>query len=87
MNFADKWMELENIILSEVIQTHFKFLKRAFFSYSILFFPTFLLDIFFIYISNAILKVPYTLPPPCSPTHSLPRLGPGTPPPWSKESF
>jgi hypothetical protein len=24
----------------------------------------FLLDIFFIYISNAILKVPYTLPPP-----------------------
>jgi hypothetical protein len=32
----------------------------------------FLLDIFFIYISNAILKVPYTLPPPCSPTHPLP---------------
>jgi hypothetical protein len=30
----------------------------------------FLLDIFFIYISNAILKVPYTLLPPCSPTHS-----------------
>jgi hypothetical protein len=29
----------------------------------------FLLDIFFIYISNAILKVPYTLPLPCSPTH------------------
>jgi hypothetical protein len=34
----------------------------------------FLLDIFFIYISNAIPKVPYTLPPPCSPTHSLPLL-------------
>jgi hypothetical protein len=33
-------------------------------------FKIFLLDIFFIYISNAILKVPYTLPPPCSPTHS-----------------
>jgi hypothetical protein len=34
------------------------------------FFPkTILLDIFFIYISNAIPKVPYTLPPPCSPTH------------------
>jgi hypothetical protein len=37
----------------------------------------FLLDIFFIYISNAILKVPYTLPMPCSPTHSLPLLGSG----------
>jgi hypothetical protein len=33
----------------------------------------FLLDIFFIYISNAILKVPYTRPLPCSPTH--PGLG------------
>jgi hypothetical protein len=31
----------------------------------------FLLDIFFIYISNAIPKVPYTLPPPCSPTHAF----------------
>jgi hypothetical protein len=32
---------------------------------------TFLLGIFFIYISNAILRVPYTLPPPCPlPTHS-----------------
>jgi hypothetical protein len=31
----------------------------------------FLLDIFFIYISNAILKVPYTLPRPApQPTHS-----------------
>jgi hypothetical protein len=29
-------------------------------------------DIFFIYISSAILKVPYTLPLPCSPTHPLP---------------
>ena len=34
----------------------------------------FLMDIFFIYISNAIPKVPYTLPPP-----SLPLLGPGFP--------
>jgi hypothetical protein len=33
------------------------------------FFFNFLLDIFFIYISNAILKVPYTFPLPCSPTH------------------
>jgi hypothetical protein len=42
----------------------------------------FLLDIIFIYISNAIPKVPYTLPPPCSPTHSLPLLGPGFPLYW-----
>jgi hypothetical protein len=35
---------------------------------------SFLLDIFFNYISNGILKVPYTLPPPCSPTHPLPLL-------------
>ena len=32
---------------------------------------SFLLDIFFIYVSNAIPKVPYTLPPPCFPTHPL----------------
>jgi hypothetical protein len=37
----------------------------------------FLLDIFFIYITNAILEVPYILPPPCSPTHTLLLLGPG----------
>jgi hypothetical protein len=42
----------------------------------------FLLAIFFIYISNAILKVPYILLPPCSPTHSLPLLGPGVPLYW-----
>jgi hypothetical protein len=42
----------------------------------------FLLDIFFIYISNAIPKVPYTLHPPCSPTHPLPLLGPGIPLYW-----
>jgi hypothetical protein len=42
-----------------------------------LFPPHILLDIFFIYISNAIPKVPYTLPLPCSPTHSLPLLDPG----------
>ena len=46
------------------------------------FFPTFLLDIFFIYISNAIPKVPYTLPLPFSPTHSLPLLGSGIPLYW-----
>jgi hypothetical protein len=36
-----------------------------------------LLDIFFIYISNAIPKALYILPPPCSPTHPLPLPGPG----------
>jgi hypothetical protein len=40
-----------------------------------------LLDIFFIYISNAIPKVPYILPSPCSLTHPLPLLGPGVPVP------
>jgi hypothetical protein len=42
----------------------------------------FLLDIFLIYISNATPKVSYTLPPPCSPTHPLPLLGPGIPLYW-----
>jgi hypothetical protein len=42
----------------------------------------FLLDIFFIYISKAIPKVPYTLPLPCSPTIPLPVLGPGIPLYW-----
>jgi hypothetical protein len=36
-------------------------------------------DIFFIYISNTIPKVPYTLPLSCSPTHPLPLPGPGVP--------
>jgi hypothetical protein len=42
----------------------------------------FLLDIFFIYISNAILKVPYTLYPPCCPTYPFQVLGPGIPLYW-----
>jgi hypothetical protein len=46
------------------------------------FFFNFLLDIFFIYIPNAIPKVPYTLPLPCSPTHPLPLLDPGVPLYW-----
>jgi hypothetical protein len=48
----------------------------------LIFFQFFLLDIFLIYISNAILKVPYTLPLPCSPTHPLPLHGPGIPLYW-----
>jgi hypothetical protein len=39
----------------------------------------FLLDIFFIYISNAIPKVPYTFPLTGSLTHPLTLLGPGIP--------
>jgi hypothetical protein len=45
-------------------------------------FLCFLLDIFFIYISNAIPKAPYILPPPCSPTQPLLLPGPGIPLYW-----
>jgi hypothetical protein len=51
-------------------------------SFFLIFIYLFLLNIFFIYISNAIPKVPYTLPPPCSPTQPLPILGPGIPLYW-----
>jgi hypothetical protein len=37
---------------------------------------------FFLYISNAILKVPYPLSLPCSPTHPLLLPGPGVPLYW-----
>jgi hypothetical protein len=42
----------------------------------------FLLDIFFIYISNYISKVPYSLPPTCSPNHPLLPPGPDIPLYW-----
>ena len=48
---------------------------------NIIFF-NFLLDIFFIYISNTTLKVPYTLAAPCSSTHPLMLPGPGIPLYW-----
>ena len=48
-----------------------------------LFFFKILLDIFFIYISNAIPKVLSTLPLPCSPTHPLLLPGPGIPLYWA----
>jgi hypothetical protein len=54
-----------------------KFIFLFLFSFLFFSFLKILLDIFFIYISNAIPKVPYTLPPTCSPTHPL--LGPGVP--------
>jgi hypothetical protein len=41
-----------------------------------------LLDIFFIYILNAIPKAPYTLSPPCSPTYPLLLPVPGIPLYW-----
>jgi hypothetical protein len=37
---------------------------------------------YFLYISNAIPKAPYFLPPPCSPTHPLPLPSPGIPLYW-----
>jgi hypothetical protein len=49
---------------------------------TLVFLKIFLLGIFFIYISNVIPKAPYTLPPPCSPTHPLLLLGPGNPLYW-----
>ena len=51
-------------------------------SFASLAFLLLLLDIHFIYISNAIPKAPYTLPPPCSPTHPLLLPGPGIPLYW-----
>jgi hypothetical protein len=51
-----------------------KELAQSLFHRKFYFFLIFLLDIFFIYISNAIPKIPYTLPPPCSSTHPLPLL-------------
>jgi hypothetical protein len=54
---------------------------KSFFIIIYFLFKQFLLDIF-IYNSNAIPKVPYILPPPCSPTHPLPLPGPGIPLYW-----
>jgi hypothetical protein len=45
-------------------------------------FLIFLLHIFLNYISNAILKVPHTLPAPHFPTHPFPFFGPGIPLYW-----
>jgi hypothetical protein len=49
---------------------------------SMLFNLFFLLDIFFIYISNAILKVPYNLPLPFPTSPRLPLVGPSVPLYW-----
>ena len=47
---------------------------------------SFFIRYFFIYISNVIPKIPYTLPPPCSPTHPLLLPGPGISLHWGIES-
>jgi hypothetical protein len=52
------------------------------FHYLFIYLFIYLLDIFFIYISNAVSNVPYTLLLPCSSNHPLPLLGPGIPPYW-----
>jgi hypothetical protein len=50
-------------------------------------FRHYLLDIFFIYISNSIPQTPYFLPLPCSSTHPLLIPGPGIPLYWGKRSL
>jgi hypothetical protein len=60
--------------IASSIFTHMAYIKTSYLFKKI--------DIFFIYISNAIPKVPYTLPPPCSPTHPLPLLNPVVPLYW-----
>jgi hypothetical protein len=65
--------------LMEVLFIAFVLKLDLLFLFSFPFFVVFLLDIFFIYISNAIPKVPYTLPHPPTPA-LLPY--PPTPTPW-----
>jgi hypothetical protein len=59
---------------------NFKILKYTYINVSKQYFL--LLDIFFFSISNAIPKVPYSLPLPYSPTHKLPLPDPGIPLYW-----
>jgi hypothetical protein len=64
------------MLLKKDVEKHHALVKNL--GYNIFSFQ-FLLDILFIYISNAILKVSYTISPPCSLTHTLPLLSPGVP--------
>jgi hypothetical protein len=61
------------ILFSETLQCYLYDIQGKLFSFYMFFY------IFFIYILNDIPKVPYTLPPTCSPTHPLPLLGHGIP--------
>jgi hypothetical protein len=60
-------------------------LVRAMVCFLLFCFLCFLLDIFFIYISNAIPKVPYTLPLPYYPSHLLQLPSHGIPLYWGIE--
>jgi hypothetical protein len=77
LSISEKWVELFHKTTVVAVSV-----GNSFFFFFFLFSFNFLLDIFFIYISNAILKVPYTLPMLCYPTHPLPLLGPGVPLYW-----
>jgi hypothetical protein len=74
-SFFSMWLwELNSglhVLKADTIETYFQ----------VIFFKYFLLGIFLVYISNAIPKVPHTLPPH-APTHPLPLFGPGIPLYW-----
>jgi hypothetical protein len=74
-----RYSEVEEKVWHTVYSSFFILLDIFILFYFILFYFI-LLDIR--YISNAIQKVPYTLLPPCSPTHPLLLLGPGVPLYW-----
>jgi hypothetical protein len=75
-------VSLRHHILHQTIPLKELIAFKIFLLFGYHFFFNFLLDIFFIYISNAIPKVPYNLPLPCSSTNSLALLGPGVPLYW-----
>jgi hypothetical protein len=70
------------LLLKIVFKVSLHIVKGTIFFTILLIFIYLLLDIFFIYISNAIPKVPYTLPLSHSPTHPLLLLGPDVPLYW-----
>ena len=68
-NFYIIWL----LLISKIVALWLSRIHEVTLAYNFILFSLlhFLLDIFFIYISNAILKVPYTLPCPAPhPTHS-----------------
>jgi hypothetical protein len=79
-------IQINNFLLTLERLTFHKYAKVHWdcrgYVYINIFLLNFVLDIFFIYISNAIPKAPYTLPSPCSPTCPLPLPGPEIPLYW-----